>query len=92
MLDFPDIRAIKRRKYELKISEVIDYYIISDADANKPRLKLYLLEHTLLLRVLSFYIFTVLKCKCLWQHFQTNIFIRNYINCTMVLKRMMISK
>ena len=36
----------------MRLSEVIDYYIISDADANKPRSKLYLLEHTLLLRVL----------------------------------------
>ena len=74
----------------MSLSGVFDYHIISDADANKPRSKLYLLEHTLLLRVLFFYMFTVLKC--LWQHFQTNIFIRNYINCTMVLKRMMISK
>ena len=66
------------------------YNIISNADADKPKLKLYLLGYTVLLRVLIFYIYT--RLTSFWQHFHTNIFIRNYINCTMVLRLMMISK
>ena len=36
------------------LSEVIDCYIISNADANKPKLELNPFEHTVLLRALIF--------------------------------------